>query len=342
MSRLERRPSGRWLLRRVGRKRELEVEAFGIRFPNPIGLAAGMDKAAEALLAWQEIGFGWSEFGGITGEPQEGNPRPRMFRSGQDRALVNRMGFNNIGCDAAAERLWGRRESGLWPRIPIAANLGRSRIVTNDRASEDYRRSLSALWGHADMFVVNISSPNTPDLRDLQEDGALPELLTALREEADLLSQVDGSKPLLVKIAPDLTDDQIRAVCDTVLQSRFDGIVATNTSLSRPEASGSRSARILAEKGGLSGRPLRQRANEVCRVIHNHTAGSLTVVGVGGIDSPAAAWERIASGATLLQIYTGLVFEGADLPGRIIDDLYRQLAIRGFANLSEAVGCEAS
>ncbi len=341
---MERGRARRWLLRRAGRIRSLPTSVFGHDFPNPVGLAAGMDKRADALLAWQELGFGWMEYGGITGEPQSGNPRPRMFRAGGQRALVNRMGFNNPGCDAAAESLAMRRSRGAWPAVPVAANLGRSKAVSNENADSDYSRSLSALWPHADLFVINVSSPNTPELRELQSTGSLSHLLTSVLTTGRRLATDAGTevKPLLIKIAPDLPDDSIRSICDTAMRAGIAGIVATNTTTVRPRADSRSAARTFGEAGGLSGRPLQERANEVCRIIHQHTDGVLPIVGVGGIDSGEAAWQRIAAGACLLQIYTGLIFEGADLAGRIVDHLNRRLAERGMASIADAVGCETS
>ena len=340
----EKGPSRRWTLRRIGRQRCLPSTVFGQTFGNPIGLAAGMDKRADALLAWEQLGFGWIEYGGITGQEQPGNPKPRMFRAPREQALVNRMGFNNPGCDSIAKSLIQRKQKQRWPTVPVAANIGRSKLVGNEEAEADYNRTLTALWPHADMFVINVSSPNTPDLRALQDDQTLAILLSTITGTAKKLAEDDGitAKPVLVKIAPDLTNDQIQAIADAATQSEISGIVATNTTTTRPNTTNAKSSKVFAETGGLSGRPLRQRADEVCKLLYRHTDGNLPIIGVGGIDSGATAWQRIASGASLLQLYSGLIFQGADLPGRIVEHLVRELETRGMSTIQEAIGCEAS
>jgi dihydroorotate dehydrogenase len=322
----------------------LPSNIFGHTFANPIGLAAGMDKRADALLAWEELGFGWVEYGGITAMEQPGNPKPRMFRASSEQALVNRMGFNNPGCEAITKSLEQRKQKQRWPTVPIAANIGRSKLIDNDAAEADYNRTLTALWPYADMFVINVSSPNTPDLRALQDDETLTALLSSLTATEKNLATKNGAipKPLLVKIAPDLTDDQILAIADAASQSDISGIVATNTTTTRPNTTNAKSAKVFAETGGLSGRPLRQRADDVCKLIYRHTSGNLPIIGVGGIDSGPTAWQRIASGASLLQLYSGLIFQGADLPGKIVDHLVRELDSRGMSTIEEAIGCEAS
>ncbi|MBI4324741.1 MAG: quinone-dependent dihydroorotate dehydrogenase [Chloroflexi bacterium] len=364
----------------------LPVRLWGLHFPNPVGLAAGMDKQAEALPAWAALGFGFSELGGITWHPQPGNPQPRIFRAIPDEALVNRMGFNNPGAEAFAATLAEWRAAGRWPRHPVGINLGKSKITPLADAAQDYADSLRALWPYADFFVVNVSSPNTPHLRQLQDKAALDEILAAMqevnrRESARLKVQsaassgpchksessagtgsspapppVEGGpwrnpqsairnpqspKPLLVKVAPDLSFPALDEILELAEPRRIAGIVATNTTITRPETSDPALQRIYAEGGGLSGKPLRTRSTEVVRHLFRQTEGQLPIIGVGGIFNAADAWEKITAGASLIQVYTGLVYEGPGGVKEMVAGLQERLAERGWCDLRQAVGMEA-
>jgi len=310
----------------------LPIDLFGLHFPNPVGLAAGMDKLAEAVPAWQALGFGFSELGGVTWHAQPGNPAPRMFRAIPDRALVNRMGFNNGGAEALARTLQRWREHGRWPAHPVGINLGKSKITANEQAADDYAGSFRLLHPLADFFVVNVSSPNTPQLRQLQDKAALDEIVAALQQLNT------PPKPILVKVAPDLSFEALDEILDLAANRNLAGIVATNTTITRPEPADERLRRIYAETGGLSGRPLRTRSTEIIRHIYRQTRGALPIIGVGGIFNADDAWEKITGGASLVQVYTGLVYEGPAMVKGIVNGLRRKLAEHGFARLDEAVG----
>ena len=320
---------------------ELPVELFGLRFPNPIGLAAGMDKNAEAVPAWAAMGFGFTELGAATWHAQPGNPPPRVFRAIPEGAIVNRMGFNNLGADAIAEKLAGCKKSGRWPKHPVGMNLGKSKITPLEKAPEDYGNSFRVLRPHLDFFVVNVSSPNTPNLRQLQDKAALDSIFAALQE-------IQGSdapnrqSPILVKVAPDLTFEALDEILELVGPRRIAGIVATNTTISRPPPEHPQSARIYSETGGLSGRPLGARSTEVIRHLYRQTQGKLPIIGVGGIFNAADAWEKIAAGASLIQIYTGLVYEGPAICRSIVNGLVERMESKGFNSLLKAVGCEVN
>jgi dihydroorotate dehydrogenase len=316
----------------------LPVKLWGLEFPNPVGVAAGMDKAAVAVPAWEAMGFGFVELGGVTWHPQPGNPSPRMFRAPADQALVNRMGFNNAGAGAVAKRLADWKARGLWPKSPVGINLGKSKITANEQAAEDYRQSLSALWPHADFFVVNVSSPNTPNLRELQDRDALNQVLAAVQGENRKQAAAGKAKPVLVKIAPDLTLSAIDEVLQVAEKHQLAGIVATNTTIERPTSEDEACRKTYAETGGLSGAPLRQRSTEIIRYIFERTEGRLPIIGVGGIFSAEHAWEKIRAGATLLQCYTGLVYEGPGIAREVVRGLTDRLAAEGFASIAQAVG----
>jgi dihydroorotate dehydrogenase len=292
---------------------------MGLRFPNPVGLAAGFDKDGRHLAGLAGLGFGFIEVGTVTPVAQAGNPRPRLFRLPADRALINRMGFNNRGLDALAERL-GRLQArgGLPGGVIIGGNIGKNKDTPNDRAEEDYLRSFEALFPLVDYFVVNVSSPNTPNLRALQEKEPLTRLLTRLQEKNRLQPR---PKPILLKIAPDLTDSQLDDIADIVAATGLAGLIATNTTIRR-DGLRTPSERLEAVgAGGLSGAPLRDRATEVIRYLRQKLGPALAIIGVGGIDSPAAAREKLNAGADLVQLYTGLVYEGPGLVGRILDEV---------------------
>jgi len=302
----------------------LEVSAFGLRFPNPIGLAAGFDKNAVAVRTWAALGFGHVEIGSVTALPQPGNPRPRLFRLPQDQALINRMGFNNEGAQAVAARLAHLQETFGRPPVPLGINLGKSRVTPLEEAPQDYLQSLSRLWPYGDYFAINVSSPNTPGLRALQDKDRLEELLAALA------GFVQGQKPLLLKIAPDLTWEQIDEILALVEQYRLSGLIATNTTTAR---SGLQTP--IDEVGGLSGKPLRTRSLEVLKYLHAQLQGRLPIVSVGGIFSAEDVWERLSNGATLVQVYTGLVYEGPFLLKKLCRGLLERMEREGIASLAQ-------
>jgi len=314
----------------------LPIELFGLRFPNPIGLAAGMDKHAAAVPAWEALGFGFAELGGVTWHGQPGNPAPRMFRAIPDQALINRMGFNNPGAEAMAAKLREWHDSGRWPRHPVGINLGKSKITPNEKAAEDYASSFRLLRPLADFFVVNVSSPNTPNLRQLQDRAALDEILASLQG-----LNAPRPKPLLVKVAPDLAFDALDEIIELAGTHKLAGIVATNTTISRPDSSDESLRRIYSETGGMSGRPLRARSTEVIRHIHRQTRGAIPIIGVGGVFDAGDAWEKITAGASLVQVYSGLVYEGPALARQMVRGLADYLRQKGFASLQQAIGSGA-
>jgi dihydroorotate dehydrogenase len=314
----------------------LPVERFGLHFPNPIGLAAGMDKNAEALPAWHALGFGFTELGAVTWHPQPGNPQPRVFRAIPDEAIINRMGFNNLGAVKVAEILSECRQRGLWPRHPVGMNLGKSKVTPLDRAAEDYANSLRVLLPFIDFFVVNVSSPNTPNLRQLQDKTALDEILAALQE----VTAGGVHKPLLVKVAPDLTFEALDDIVDITERRKLAGLVATNTTVTRPDQVAPALQKIYRETGGLSGRPIKSRSTEIIRHLHRQTSGRVPIIGVGGIFTAEDAWEKIIAGASLLQVYTGMVYEGPWIVPAIVNGLLERLRQAGLRGLEDAIGCE--
>jgi dihydroorotate dehydrogenase len=300
---------------RVGRPGTRRV--LGLDFPGVLGLAAGFDKNGVGIDALANLGFGFVEIGTVTGEPQPGNPKPRLARLPADRAVVNRMGFNNDGAEAVARRLASRRveRTGSGPDVPLGINIGKTKVVPDEDAVGDYEKSTALLTPYADYLVVNVSSPNTPGLRDLQAVDRLEPLLKAVRARADDVSE--GHVPLLVKIAPDLGDGDVLAVADLATSLGLDGIVATNTTISR-EGLASSSAQVdAAGAGGLSGRPLHDRATEVLRLLRGRVGEEMVLVGVGGISTPEDAVERLEAGADLLQAYTAFIYEGPWWPARM-------------------------
>lgn len=320
---------------------ELPVEVFGLRFPNPIGLAAGMDKFADAVPVWEKLGFGFCELGGVTRFPQPGNPTPRIFRVPAAEAIINRMGFNNAGAEAFAEKLISWEQQGRWPRHPVGVNLGKSKITPLENAAEDYAASFRLLREHVDFFVINVSSPNTPGLRQLQDKTALEEIFIAI-QEAQLAPSPTRPRPaLLVKVAPDLSFEALDEILELALTRNLSGIVATNTTLSRPPTEDAHLQKIYSETGGLSGKPLRERSTDVIRHIFKQTAGNLPIIGVGGIFNADDAWEKFTAGATLVQIYSGLIFEGPGLPANISKELSVRLKNEGVKSLKDIVGIAA-
>ena len=317
---------------------ELPVELFGLRFPNPVGLAAGMDKNAEALPAWAAMGFGFTELGAATWHAQPGNPQPRVFRAIAEEAIVNRMGFNNRGAEAIAEKLAGWKKLNRWPKHPVGMNLGKSKITPLEKAAEDYANSFRVLRPHLDFFVVNVSSPNTPNLRQLQDKKALDEIFSALQEVQRGSAR---QTPILVKVAPDLTFEALDEILELVQPKNIAGIVATNTTISRPNSQDAATQKVYSETGGLSGRPLQARSTEVIRHLYRQSKGSLPIIGVGGIFTAADAWEKVTAGASLIQVYTGLVYEGPTICRNIVSGLLDRLEESGKLSWSEVVGCKA-
>ncbi|MEU7631317.1 quinone-dependent dihydroorotate dehydrogenase [Nocardia sp. NPDC049220] len=305
----------------------LRGTAFGVEFPAPLGLAAGFDKNADGVNAWAPLGFGFAEIGTVTAQAQPGNPAPRLFRLPADRALINRMGFNNHGAAAAAEHLRRRRGG-----VPIGANIGKTKIVEPAAAAADYATSATLLGPLADFVVVNVSSPNTPGLRDLQ---AVESLRPILREVLDSV-QV----PVLVKIAPDLSDDDIDAVADLAVELGLAGIVATNTTIRRDGLRADPAAVVAMGAGGLSGPPVADRSLEVLRRLYRRVGDRLVLVSVGGIENVDQAWERILAGATLLQGYTGFIYGGPFWMRRIHRGLAERLRANGYRSIGEAVGAD--
>lgn len=317
-------PARRGLSRRLAPSDPaLASTVFGVRFPAPLGLAAGFDKDGIGLKAWGAIGFGYAEVGTVTAQPQPGNPAPRLFRLPADRALLNRLGFNNQGAAALASRLARHR-----PDVPIGVNIGKTRSTPPEHAADDYRASARLVGPLASYLVVNVSSPNTPGLRDLQAIGTLRGILSAVLAET--------STPVLVKIAPDLADSDIDDIADLASELGLAGIVATNTTVSRE---GLRTAGVDAlGSGGISGPPLAHRAAEVLRRLYGRVGNRLTLISVGGIETVDDAWDRITAGASLLQGYTGFIYGGGLWARNIHDGLAVRLRDGGFSSLSEAVG----
>jgi dihydroorotate dehydrogenase len=296
------------------------VHAMGLDFPGVLGLAAGFDKNAEGVDALAALGFAFVEVGTVTGEPQPGNPRPRLFRLPADRAVVNRMGFNNDGAEAVARRL-ARRAAGRHREVVLGVNIGKTKVVPEERAADDYAKSARLLAPYADYLVVNVSSPNTPGLRDLQATEKLRPILQRVRREADAATGPERRVPLLVKIAPDLSDEDVLAVADLAVELGLDGIVATNTTVSRAGLRSTPEEVERAGAGGLSGAPLQARALEVLRLLRGRVGAGLTIIAVGGIGDAADARDRLEAGATLLQAYTAFVYEGALWPARVQREL---------------------
>ncbi|ROQ62898.1 dihydroorotate oxidase A [Streptomyces sp. 840.1] len=318
------------------RYEELRTEAFGLRMHGPFGLAAGFDKNAVAIDGMSMLGFDHIEIGTVTGEAQPGNPKKRLFRLVADRALINRMGFNNEGSAAVAARLAARVPVF---RTTVGVNIGKTKTVPEAEAAADYVKSTERLAAHADYLVVNVSSPNTPGLRNLQATESLRPLLSAVREAAD--RTVTGRRvPLLVKIAPDLADEDIDAVADLAVELGLDGIIATNTTIARDTLGLKSSPSLTAETGGLSGAPLKERSLDVVSRLYARVGDRITLVGVGGIEDAEDAWQRILAGATLVQGYSAFIYEGPFYARSIHKGLAARLAASPYATLADAVGAE--
>jgi len=300
--------------------KRLERELFGLKFKNPVGLAAGFDKNGVMIKEMANLGFGFIETGTVTPLPQPGNPQPRMFRLVPDSALINRMGFNNDGMDAVAERIAAYRKTSAAKsqRIIIGGNIGKNKVTPNEDAVNDYIKCFDRLFDVVDYFVVNVSSPNTPGLRALQEKEPLMNILNTLQQR----NNKNGvSRPILLKIAPDLTDDQLNDIVEIVQGSKIAGVIATNTTISRE---GLQSAESLkGETGGLSGKPLTKRSTEVIAYLHKKSNGAFPIIGVGGIHSAEDALEKLQAGASLVQLYTGFIYEGPALITRICKALIK-------------------
>jgi len=291
----------------------LEKEVFGLKFNNPVGLAAGFDKNAEMIYEMGNLGFGFVEVGTVTPLPQPGNLKPRMFRLPPDKALINRMGFNNQGVDVAAERIAAYRRDAKKSQkgLIIGGNIGKNKVTPNEEAVNDYIKCFDRLFDVVDYFVVNVSSPNTPGLRALQEKEPLMHILNTLQQRN---SKNGISRPILLKIAPDLTNEQLDDIVDIVKETKIAGIIATNTTIVRE---GLKSEKLSGETGGLSGKPLTERSTEVIRYLSKKSSGAFPIIGVGGIHSPEDAMEKLKAGASLIQLYTGFIYEGPGLIKRI-------------------------
>lgn len=290
------------------------VNVFGLRFPNRVGLAAGMDKDGRALAAWPALGFGFVEVGTVTKLAQPGNPRPRLFALPRSEAVINRMGFNNAGAEALARRL---AASGK-PEVPLGISIGKSKVTPLEDAVADYCSSLTTLYPYADYFAINVSSPNTPGLRSLQDRQALADLLQQLHETSVALARPSARPPtpLLVKVSPDLTDDALGELLEVCLEQHVAGVIATNTTVGRHSIA-AKEEHLARQQGGLSGRPLAARASEVVRFVHKRAGDRLPVIGVGGILDPTDAERMIDAGASLVQLYTGFALHGPELVLRV-------------------------
>jgi dihydroorotate dehydrogenase len=311
-------PGVRGLFKKIFEVKDVRLQrkVFGLTFPNPVGLAAGFDKDGKHFRAMSALGFGFIEIGTVTPVGQPGNPQPRLFRLPADAALINRMGFNNEGVGALVERLKKGKPEG----VIIGGNIGKNKETPNERATEDYVKCFEALFPYVDYFVVNVSSPNTPGLRALQEKEPLRQLLSRLQQ---LNRAKPNSKPLLLKIAPDLTGEQLDDILDIVQTTAIDGVIATNTTINRADLETPETELTAIGAGGISGQPLRDRSTEVIRYLYEGSGRKLTIIGVGGIASPADAIEKLKAGAALVQVYTGLVYEGPALAKRINEALLK-------------------
>jgi dihydroorotate dehydrogenase len=316
----------------------LKVERFGLSFPNPVGLAAGFDKNGIALKPLAALGFGFIEAGTVTYHAQPGNPRPRLFRLREDQALINRAGFNNEGAAAFAARV-----SRAQPDCILGVSIGKSKITPLEKATEDYLASFELVYRVADYIAINVSSPNTPQLRELQQAEQLSSLLSALRARGQELQERFNKKvPLLVKLSPDLTRRDLETIVEVIQRHGIDGIIATNTTISRDNLRTDANRVTACGEGGLSGRPLRSRATKMIAELYEITGGRVLLVGVGGIFTAEDAWEKISAGASLVQLYTGFIYQGPGVARQINEGLANILAREGFANLDAAVGCRSN
>lgn len=300
--------------------RRLEREVFGVKFKNPVGLAAGFDKDAKLYNEFSDFGFGFVEIGTVTPKPQPGNPKKRLFRLRDDQAIINRMGFNNKGVFDAVEQLKKKH------RVIVGGNIGKNKVTPNDEALKDYLICFEALFEHVDYFVVNVSSPNTPGLRELQDKEPLTKLLKKLKNQNKKLAKnhQKKEKPILLKIAPDLTDDQLLDIIEIVADTKIDGVIATNTTIARQNLKSHLT--LTEEMGGLSGKPLTNRSTEVIRFLSENSRKAFPIIGVGGIHSPEDALEKLEAGADLVQLYTGFIYEGPALIKKINKAILEKMA----------------
>ncbi len=316
--------------------KRLHQKICGIDFCNPVGLAAGFDKNGNAANIWKDFGFGFAEIGTVTKFAQSGNPKPRLFRLAKEQAALNRMGFNNNGAENIVKNFLNQNVDFKKHRKNncLGINFGKSKITSLSKATEDYLTSLKLLIPYCDYAVINVSSPNTPGLRKLQDPVLLKELLREVKN-------LDNCPPLFVKIAPDLSYKDIEDICQLIIEENIDGIIATNTSLDRlglEQRKIKQTGLLLSEEnGGLSGKPLQRKANQIISYIHNIDK-NINLIGVGGIDSPESAWERICSGASLVQIYTGWIYNGPQLVPNILNGIIKQINIHQLSNVREAIG----
>lgn len=318
----------------------LATKRFGLSFPNPVGLAAGFDKNGIALEPLAALGFSFIEAGTVTFHPQPGNPRPRLFRLPRDRALINRAGFNNAGAAAFAKRVEKHR-----PNCVLGVSIGKSKVTPLDQATEDYLSTFELVYNLADYVAVNVSSPNTPQLRELQQAEQLSSLLTALQEHNRTLQAVHERPrpmPLLVKLSPDLSREQLELSVEVLLRLQIDGIIATNTTISRDNLTTDEREVKACGEGGLSGEPLKHRSTRTVAELYRLTKGTIPIVGVGGIFTAEDAWEKIAAGASLVQLYTGFIYRGPGIAREINEGLEQILKREGFPNLDAAVGCRTA
>ncbi len=326
------------LRKRFGAVEFENLKRFGLSFSNPLGMAAGFDKNGQIVNQLSALGFGFVEVGTVTLEPQPGNPKPRMFRLQKDGALINRLGFNNDGTPTVVKRL-----KKIEPKCVLGVNIGKNKDVANEDAIENYLKSFDLAFEVADYVAVNVSSPNTPNLRDLQKADALEELLSALKQRNGELAESRETpvKPLLVKIAPDLSEADIEGIVDISLRLDISGIIATNTTIRRNGLYTHQEYLDDIGSGGLSGKPLARQSNKVIRQISKHSTGKLPVIGVGGVFSAGDAFDKIKAGACLIQSYTGFVYRGPGFARDINKGLIKLLKDRGFNDLDEAVGSES-
>ena len=323
--------------RLIARHFDNPISRFGLSFPNPVGLAAGFDKNGIALQPLAALGFGFIEAGTVTHHPQPGNPRPRLFRLSEDQALINRAGFNNDGAAAFARRVEHRR-----PDCVLGVSIGKSKITPLEKATEDYLASFELVYKVADYVAVNVSSPNTPQLRELQQSEQLASLLSALQtRRRELQERYRKQVPLLVKLSPDLDRGDLEMIVDVIERLQIDGIIATNTTVSRENLRTDAKRVQACGEGGLSGKPLSNRATSIIARLYELTRGRIPLIGVGGIFNAEDAWEKISAGASLVQLYTGFIYQGPYIAQQINEGLAKILAREGIASLDAAIGCRA-
>jgi dihydroorotate dehydrogenase len=308
----------------------LETELMGIRFPNPVGIAAGLDKNGHYYRPLLDLGFGFVELGTVTPKPQRGNAPKRMFRLPRHRAIINRMGFPSVGVEHFARGLRRRGKPGV-----IGVNIGKNKTTTNEHAVDDYIAAFRSVYGLADYVAINISSPNTPHLRAFHQQDKLNDLLEPLKNEQEMLGKTRRVyMPIALKVSPDLNDEDIASIAKIAIEKRLDAIIATNTTISRE---GIEEELLASEPGGLSGQPLKQRSTEVIRKFYNHLQGKVPIIGVGGIENADDAWEKMVAGADLVQVYTGFIYEGPMLAKNICVGLSKRVQASGFDSLTAAV-----